>query len=147
MISEGLPTVHEIDRNQALISAFTDDQPARPRLYPTSKDSEAVRVYKDAPYITISPASVWFTKQYPGDKWADLIRAIPKDYPPIVDDDERRTDLRGPAPGEIQRDLPACHFHSPSAATGRSVPLANPTRACFGARGASRRVRRGAARG
>ena len=71
---------HEIDRNQTLISAFTDDQPARPRLYPTAEDSEAVRAYKRAPYITISPASVWFTKQYPGDKWADLIRMIPPGY-------------------------------------------------------------------
>ena len=72
--------MHEIDRNQTLISAFTDDQPARPRLYPTAEDTEAVRAYKGAPYITISPASVWFTKQYPGDKWADLIRMIPPGY-------------------------------------------------------------------
>jgi heptosyltransferase-2 len=74
------PTTHEIDRNQALISAFTDDRPARPRLYPTAEDSNSVRAYKNTPYITISPASVWYTKQYPGDKWADLIRAIPPEY-------------------------------------------------------------------
>jgi heptosyltransferase-2 len=77
VITEG---THEIARNQALISAFTDDRPGRPSLYPTAEDSEAVRAYKGAPYITISPASVWFTKQYPGDKWADLIRAIPSQY-------------------------------------------------------------------
>ncbi len=71
---------HEIDRNQALISAFTDDQPARPRLYPTAEDTETVRPYKNTPYITISPASVWFTKQYPGNKWADFIRQVPGDY-------------------------------------------------------------------
>jgi len=76
----GTPALHEIDRNQALISAFTDDRPVRPRLYPTAEDSEKVRVYKGAPYITISPASVWFTKQYPGDKWADFIRQIPAQY-------------------------------------------------------------------
>jgi heptosyltransferase-2 len=80
VISKGTPTIHEIDRNQALISAFTDDQPARPRLYPTAKDTERVHPYKNTPYITISPASVWFTKQYPGDKWADFIRAIPAGY-------------------------------------------------------------------
>lgn len=77
VISEGM---HEIDRNQALISAFTDDQPARPRLYPTAKDTETVRLYKNTPYITISPASVWFTKQYPGNKWADFIRQVPGEY-------------------------------------------------------------------
>jgi lipopolysaccharide heptosyltransferase II len=72
--------LHEIDRNQALISAFTDEQPARPRLYPTAEDVEKVRGYKAAPFITISPASVWFTKQYPGNKWADFIGQVPGDY-------------------------------------------------------------------
>jgi ADP-heptose:LPS heptosyltransferase len=71
---------HEVDRNQALISAFTDAKAARPRLYPTAADMEVVRPYKGSPYITISPASVWFTKQYPGDKWADFIRVIPAGY-------------------------------------------------------------------
>jgi heptosyltransferase-2 len=80
VISKGAPSIHETERNQALISAFTDDQPARPRLYPTAKDIDKVRVYTGAPYITISPASVWFTKQYPGNKWADFIRQVPGDY-------------------------------------------------------------------
>lgn len=71
---------HEIHRNQALIAAFTDDQPARPRLYPTPADEDRVKTYKTQPYITISPASVWFTKQYPKEKWADFIPQIPKNY-------------------------------------------------------------------
>jgi ADP-heptose:LPS heptosyltransferase len=70
------PTVHEVQRNQALIAAFTDDKPARPRLYPTASDIQKVAGYKDRPYITVSPASVWFTKQYPAEKWADFIRAL-----------------------------------------------------------------------
>ena len=71
------PTVHEVQRNQALIASFTDDQPARPRLYPTAGDIQKVAGYKDRPYITISPASVWFTKQYPGERWAGFIRGLP----------------------------------------------------------------------
>lgn len=71
------PTIHEVGRNQALISAFTDNNAAKPRLYPTAADYELVRPYKEGPYITISPASVWFTKQYPADKWANLIRRMP----------------------------------------------------------------------
>ncbi len=71
---------HEVDRNQALIAAFTDPKAARPRLYPTSEDAKTVFPYKNTPYISISPASVWFTKQYSGDKWADFIRAIPAHY-------------------------------------------------------------------
>ena len=74
------PNLHEIDRNQALISAFTDAKAARPRLYPTANDIEAVRAFKNTPYITISPASVWFTKQYPADKWIDFIKKIPEKY-------------------------------------------------------------------
>src|ERR1700761_9080430 len=51
------PPVHEIDRNQRLIAAFTDDQPAKPRLYPSAIDTAKVQPYKGRPYITVSPAS------------------------------------------------------------------------------------------
>lgn len=74
------PTIHEIQRNQALISAFTDDQAAKPRLYPTAADEAAVAGFKSGRYITISPASVWFTKQFPAEKWADLILQVPDDF-------------------------------------------------------------------
>lgn len=70
------PTIHEVERNQALIAAFTDKQPARPRLYPTAADVQKVASYKDRPYITISPASVWFTKQFPAGQWASFIHAL-----------------------------------------------------------------------
>ena len=70
------PTVHEVQRNQALIAAFTDGVAAKPRLYPTAADLEKVAGYKDRPYITISPASVWFTKQYPAEKWVSFIRGL-----------------------------------------------------------------------
>ena len=72
--------LHEIERNQTLISSFTDSQAARPRLYPSKTDAEKVAPYKDRPYITISPASVWFTKQYPKEKWADFIKIVPPQY-------------------------------------------------------------------
>ncbi len=68
--------LHEIERNQQLIRAFTDEHPARPRLYPTTGDYDKVRPYQGKPYITVSPASVWFTKQYPPEKWAAFIRLL-----------------------------------------------------------------------
>ncbi len=71
------PPLHEIDRNQRLIAAFTGNQPAKPRLYPSTDDLIKVHPYKNRPYITISPASVWFTKQYPPEKWAAFIRLVP----------------------------------------------------------------------
>jgi len=72
--------LHEIQRNQMLISAFTGDQPARPRLYPTAADEDKVRPYQQGFYITVSPASVWFTKQYPKEKWIAFLRLVPEEY-------------------------------------------------------------------
>ncbi len=73
-IEEG---VHETERNNELIKALTDDQVERPRLYPSQEDFEKVKPYTDTPYICMAPASVWFTKQYPKEKWTDLIKALP----------------------------------------------------------------------
>jgi ADP-heptose:LPS heptosyltransferase len=71
---------HEIERNQELIRDFTDALPARPRLYPSQQDNNRVGEYKGMPYITISPASVWFTKQYPTDQWISFINKVPAAY-------------------------------------------------------------------
>jgi ADP-heptose:LPS heptosyltransferase len=80
IVSDASHPLHEIDRNQGLIRLFTDDRPAKPRLYPTKADFEKVQAYKTNPYITVSPASVWFTKQYPPEKWAAFIRLLPDRY-------------------------------------------------------------------
>ena len=63
---------HEINRNHQLIADFTDGIAAKPRLYPSANDFEKVRQYKNTPYITIAPASVWFTKQYHVQKWIEF---------------------------------------------------------------------------
>lgn len=78
-------TLHEVDRNFALIKPL---QPVRkesfnalkPRLYPSLEDTEKIRDYQITPYITISPASIWFTKMFPVEKWVELIRQIPAGY-------------------------------------------------------------------
>ena len=80
VVSTSEAPLHEIARNQELIRHLTDREPARPRLYPSQKDYEKVKAYKHTPYITISPASVWFTKQYPREKWVDFIKKAPGDY-------------------------------------------------------------------
>ncbi|MBS1659833.1 MAG: glycosyltransferase family 9 protein [Bacteroidetes bacterium] len=72
--------MHEVDRNQKLIQDFTDGVPAKPRLYPTAADEERVRGYKVGTYITVSPASVWFTKQYPREKWVEFLKRVPEEY-------------------------------------------------------------------
>lgn len=71
---------HEIERNHALIQELTDEKAAKPKLYPSKSDFEFVQPFKNKQYITISPASVWFTKQYPKEKWVELINQIPDKF-------------------------------------------------------------------
>jgi len=71
--------VHETQRNLSLI-AWLVPQPERSiRLYPTDDDISAVSSYKTTPYITVSPASLWFTKQFPKEQWIRFIQKLPSD--------------------------------------------------------------------
>lgn len=69
--------VHEVDRNYRLIEHLVDAQRTLPRLYPSDADCE--KTAQDNPYVTISPASVWYTKQWPREKWIGLIDRFPGD--------------------------------------------------------------------
>ncbi len=71
---------HEVERNNELIKHLTDDSIVKPRLYPSVKDYEETGKYQLQPYMCVMPASVWFTKQYPVDKWIDLINNFPSSY-------------------------------------------------------------------
>ena len=79
-IGSGQGGGHEIERNQELIRPYTDDQPAMPRLYPTATQMARVEPLKSHPYICIAPTSVWFTKQFPQEKWVQLIEQLPDQY-------------------------------------------------------------------
>lgn len=68
--------LHETERNQELVRHLVGDTYVKPRLYPSADDENIVQQYVQEPYITISPASVWFTKQLPADKWAALINEL-----------------------------------------------------------------------
>jgi heptosyltransferase-2 len=72
--------LHEIERNHLLIKHFINAPVMRPRLYPSTQDEEKIRKYIQQPFITISPASVWFTKQYPPLKWASFMNKVSGDY-------------------------------------------------------------------
>jgi heptosyltransferase-2 len=73
----GDKAVHEIVRNLELIRAFTDDSIFKPALYPSMADFNRIDVLTESKFITISPASVWFTKQFPFSQWISFIREIP----------------------------------------------------------------------
>ena len=70
---------HEVERKHQLIASLVGLHPARPRLYPTNANSARVSGFKENPYVTISPASVWFTKQFPAEKWIEFIKVLPPD--------------------------------------------------------------------
>ncbi|MFH1161640.1 MAG: glycosyltransferase family 9 protein [bacterium] len=80
------PGIHETDRNQKLIASVTDEKPEKPRLYtPPLAPPQEGRGISGIPYpvsriyYTISPASLWFTKQFPAEKWVELITRISDD--------------------------------------------------------------------
>ena len=71
---------HEIDKNNALISHFTNTVAARPVLYPSVADVDSIKPYTTSPFVTMTPSSVWFTKKYPVEKWIDLINKFDPSY-------------------------------------------------------------------
>lgn len=65
---------HEVERNLELIEPWCDGAFVRPKLYLSKEVLERVRAYKDEPYVTIAPTSVWFTKQFPAHKWVEFLK-------------------------------------------------------------------------
>lgn len=95
---------HEIERNHKLVSGFTDDHPAKPKLYPPEVPS---MFGQGKGYITISPASVWHTKEVPSDIWVRLIDALPNTLEVVL--------LGGPA------DKPRCESIKKHAAASSKI--------------------------
>ncbi len=72
--------LHETMRNLRLID-FLKAPYRRPALYPSASDFESIQPYTTSPYITIAPSSVWYTKQFPPEKWIELIdTTLPENY-------------------------------------------------------------------
>ena len=75
----GVPGLHEVNRNNKLIEHITDGNPMRPGLYPSKHVFENVCKYKSSDYICIAPCSLWFTKQFPEDRWVEFLKLVPDD--------------------------------------------------------------------
>jgi len=69
--------VHEVDRLLDLYFEANGTVRGLPKLYPTDEDENAVKTLTVGDFVTIAPASVWFTKQWPENKWKELIDALP----------------------------------------------------------------------
>lgn len=79
VISDGIIPRHEVMRNLELVKHFTDAVKVRPVLYPGPHDQEKVASLKTQPYVCIAPTSVWFTKQYPLQKWISFLDRLSPD--------------------------------------------------------------------
>ena len=74
------PGLHETERYHKVVS-FLDVPLKRPKMYPSDDDFAKVEKYKSGKYVCIAPASVWFTKQLPAEKWIELIdNYLPQDF-------------------------------------------------------------------
>lgn len=75
-IKHQIGNLHEVQRNHLLIDEITDSIYAKPKLYPDEKDFERVKPFQAEPYFCIAPTSVWFTKQFPIEKWIEFLKSV-----------------------------------------------------------------------
>src|SRR5690606_12820198 len=67
---------HEVERNLKLIAEFGCKSILRPELFPSEDETKAIQGYIKDEFYCLAPASVWFTKQLPKEKWLELIQKI-----------------------------------------------------------------------
>jgi lipopolysaccharide heptosyltransferase II len=84
---------HEVSRNLNLIKEFGARDLIRPELFPSPEQFEKGRSFGFSNYSCFAPASIWFTKQLPEEKWIELIR--------IQSANEKVVLLGGPADREL----------------------------------------------
>jgi heptosyltransferase-2 len=68
---------HEVTRNLSLLADFGAESLCRPSLFPSEVDKNNVAQYTNEKFVCLAPASVWFTKQLPEEKWVELINSFP----------------------------------------------------------------------
>ena len=78
-IGTGASNPHETERNLKLIEHITDSSTFPIKLYPSKTDFAKVSQFKTKRYITVSPGSLWFTKQFPKEKWIEFLASMDKD--------------------------------------------------------------------
>lgn len=69
---------HEVERNLKCIAHLGAKPLVRPKVYPTDENRMKVAQYVTEPFYTLAPASVWFTKQLPENKWVELANILKK---------------------------------------------------------------------
>lgn len=67
---------HEVERNYDLIQTIAPVFKKELKLYPSADDFKKISAFANEEYIVIAPASVWFTKQYPFEKWIEFLNEL-----------------------------------------------------------------------
>ncbi len=93
---------HEVERNLSIIKEFGASNLVRPELFPASSDFKAVSPYQVEEYICMAPASVWYTKQLPIEKWNELV---------LKNENRRIYLLGGPGDKELCATIKREHSH------------------------------------
>jgi lipopolysaccharide heptosyltransferase II len=71
---------HEVERNLSTIAPITDvSMDYLPKIYPSKSDFARVSKFKNQKYVCIAPASLWFTKQFPAEKWIEFAGRLDDD--------------------------------------------------------------------
>ncbi len=76
-INSSANQLHEVQRNLSLIQE-KENIISSVKLHPSTADFDATKKYKTSTYICIAPASIWFTKQFPVEKWVEFINKLPQ---------------------------------------------------------------------
>jgi heptosyltransferase-2 len=76
IVSNAQNPLHEIERNQMLIHSIASGEAMKPKLYPSNTDEQSISTFTTEKFVCIAPASVWFTKQYPTNKWIELTNEL-----------------------------------------------------------------------
>lgn len=78
--SDPAKSVHETVRNLEVVASITDKSADYPiRLYPAAEDFAKVSQFKTSRYLCLAPTSLWFTKQFPAEKWIEFLRDVDRD--------------------------------------------------------------------
>ncbi len=68
--------LHEIERNLLTIKEFGAKGKVMPKIFPSERNYEKVKIFKTENYYCLAPASIWFTKQLPIEKWIELAKKL-----------------------------------------------------------------------
>lgn len=77
--------IHEVNRNISLLSGLMSTKILPPKIIPIPDELNKVQsLVPEGKWIVLAPASVWFTKQWPLERWKELISLLPEDFIPIL---------------------------------------------------------------